>query len=74
LPRVKDFRGIAHTSVDHDGNLNIGIREHNVFPEIVPEQSKVNFGLQVTAVIRGVKKRDEALAFWRSLGVPFSRT
>jgi large subunit ribosomal protein L5 len=73
LPRVKDFRGITESAVDHDGNINIGIREHIVFPEIIPEQSKVNFGLQVTAVISGKKNRAEAIAFWKSLGVPFAR-
>ncbi len=50
LPRVKDFKGISLKQIDENGNLNIGFREQFVFPEIQADQSKVNFGLQVTIV------------------------
>ncbi len=39
LPRTRDFRGIDPKAVDKGGNLNIGIKEHTVFPEISPEVS-----------------------------------
>lgn len=74
LPRVKDFRGIDQKNVDQNGNLNMGLREHIVFPEIQPEHSKVNFGLQITVVPRGIKNRETALEFYRALGVPFKKT
>lgn len=69
LPRVKDFRGLAPTSVDHDGNLNIGFREQAVFPEIELEKSRVSFGVQVTVVPKH-RNRDAAVALYRKLGVP----
>jgi large subunit ribosomal protein L5 len=69
LPRVKDFRGIDLKSFDERGNLTIGFREHTVFPEINPETSKVNFGLQVT-LVAGTKSKEEGIAFFRSLGMP----
>ncbi len=69
LPRVKDFRGIDLKNIDGSGNLNIGFREQFVFPEIAAEKSKVNFGLQVTLVTLA-KTRDEAIDFYRSIGVP----
>lgn len=69
LPRVKDFRGLVPSSVDHDGNLNIGFREQVVFPEIETEKVKVTFGVQVT-VVPNVKDREAAVALYRSLGVP----
>src|SRR3989344_8172568 len=34
LPRSRDFQGILEKSFDAVGNLYIGIKEHNIFPEI----------------------------------------
>lgn len=73
LPRVKDFRGLSLTNVDKSGNLNFGFREQFVFPEIVPEKSKVNFGLQVTTVTN-FKNREAAIDFYRSIGVPLMKS
>lgn len=73
LPRIRDFRGIDPKNVDARGNLNIGIRDHHVFPEINPEASKVNFGVEITMVGRGFKSRDEAIARYRASGVPFKK-
>lgn len=70
LPRVKDFRGVPISSVDGDGNLNIGFREQYVFPEIEIEKSKVNFGLQVT-VNTSIRDRNNAIELFKSLGIPF---
>lgn len=70
LPRVKDFHGIELKNVDSAGHLNFGIREHLSFPEINPEQSHFNFGLEISVVLKRVKTRDEAIAIYRSLGVP----
>lgn len=69
LPRVKDFRGLDLSNVDHDGNLNFGFREQTVFPEINPERSRVSFGMQVTVVPRE-KDRAAAIDLYRSIGVP----
>ena len=48
IPRVRDFQGIKLSAVDADGNLNIGIKEHMIFPEISPENVKNTVGFQVT--------------------------
>lgn len=69
LPRVKDFRGLAEQSVDEGGNLNIGLREQYVFPEVDIEKSKVHFGVQITCV-PNVRDRRRAIDFYRSIGVP----
>ncbi|HXF43892.1 MAG TPA: 50S ribosomal protein L5 [Candidatus Paceibacterota bacterium] len=69
LPRVKDFRGLPLRNVDHAGNLNIGFKDQLVFPEIVAEKSKANFGLQVT-VVTDIKNREKAIDFYKSVGVP----
>ncbi|MEK7094220.1 MAG: 50S ribosomal protein L5 [Patescibacteria group bacterium] len=72
LPRVRDFNGIALTNIDKGGVLNVGLKEHLVFPEINPEDSTLIFPLQVTVVPRH-KDREKALATFRSLGVPLKK-
>lgn len=72
FPRVRDFRGIDPEKIDAFGNLNIGIKEQVVFPEIVPEESRVNFGIQVTIVPR-VKNREESISLYRETGVPLKK-
>lgn len=69
LPRIRDFRGLDPKSIDAQGNLTIPIREHTVFPEINPDEIKVDFGLEVT-LVSNVKKSEEALKFYKELGVP----
>lgn len=72
LPRTRDFQGIDKKSVDDIGNLTIGIREHNIFPETADEELKDIFGLAVT-IVTTASSREEAIAFFESLGVPFKK-
>lgn len=72
LPRVRDFRGIPMKAVDENGNLTIGIKENLVFPEIIAEQSKVNFGLQLTIVPK-IQSKETAVALYKEIGVPFAK-
>ena len=72
LPRVRDFRGIDLNNFDSRGNLTIGIKEHTVFPEINPETSKVNFGIEIT-LVAGTKSKDEGIAYYRKLGLPLKK-
>ena len=69
LPRTRDFQGIEVSSVDHGGNMNIGIKEHTIFPEIHPEKVTRTFSLQVN-VVTTVNDRDAAEALFRSLKFP----
>lgn len=72
LPRTKDFRGIARTSVDKLGNLNMGIKEHTIFPETGDEELKDVFGLAAT-VVTNVKDKKQTKAFLTHLGFPFKK-
>lgn len=72
LPRVKDFKGLALSQVDQGGNLNIGLREQFVFPEIQADQSRVNFGVQITIVPKE-RSRSKATEVYRHLGIPFKK-
>jgi len=69
LPRSRDFRGIENKSLGKEGNLTIGIKEHIVFPEILPEKVKTIFGLEIT-VVTSAKAREEGLELLKLLGFP----
>ncbi len=72
LPRVRDFRGINPKQIDNAGNLTIGFREHTVFPEISPENSKFDFGFEVT-LVSGAKGKEQARIVFEKLGIPFEK-
>jgi large subunit ribosomal protein L5 len=72
LPRLRDFRGIPLKSIDNNGNLSIGFKEQTVFPEINPETSKFDFGLEIT-IVNNAKKREEAIMLYRQLGLPLKK-
>ena len=62
LPRSRDFRGIEAKSFDQKGNLNMGIKEQIVFPEVVYESSRDIFPFQITVTTTaGTKKEGEEL-------------
>lgn len=72
IPRLRDFRGIDLKSVDQKGNLNIGFKEQAAFPEINPEISRVDFGLEIS-IVSNAKKKEEAMELYRLLGIPFKK-
>jgi large subunit ribosomal protein L5 len=71
LPRLRDFRGISASHLDKAGNLSIGFKDQSVFPEINPEASKWNFGLEVSIVAK-FKDKDAAIDFYRKIGIPLT--
>ncbi len=73
LPRAKEFKGLQERNFDTAGNLNLGLRELNVFPEAVSDKIKMNFGIQVTLVGSGAS-REENVALWKHLGFPLERS
>jgi len=72
MPRIRDFRGFDKKSIDQMGNLTLGLKEHNVFPETADEELKDVFGLAVT-IVTTAKSKDEAAVFFEVLGVPFKK-
>lgn len=73
LPRVRDFQGVTMKSVDHSGNLNLGIKDHTIFSEIVPEKVQHIFSFQVN-VVTTAKNSEEGRVLFRALGVPFQQS
>ncbi len=70
LPRIRDFRGISANSFDGNGNYNLGIREHIIFPEI--DYGKVDKirSFQIT-VATSAKTDQEGYKLLQLLGMPF---
>ena len=69
LPRSKDFRGIDSKNFDKTGNLNFGIKESSIFPEINYENVKDIFGLEIT-VVTTAQNREQGVALLKQLGFP----
>jgi len=72
LPRLRDFSGINPDSLDKQGNLSIGFKEHVVFPEIKYEDVDKSFGLQVN-IKTFAKSREDARVLFETLGLPFKK-
>lgn len=73
IPRLRDFRGISHSSVDQHGNLNLGFSEQTIFPEIEYDKIDKIRGLEVT-IVTTTKNRDHSKRLFELLGVPFQKT
>jgi large subunit ribosomal protein L5 len=69
LPRSRDFHGLDQKSFDKSGGLNIGVREHNIFPEVTYESIKDIFGLEVT-VVTTAKSLEEGIELLKLMGFP----
>jgi large subunit ribosomal protein L5 len=72
LPLSKDFRGIDPKNVDSNGNLNVGLKEHSIFPEVNIENVKDIFSLQLT-ITTNAKNRERGIALLTLLGFPFKK-
>lgn len=72
LPRSKDFRGIEVRNFDKMGNLNLGLKEHSIFPEIHYENLKDIFGLEVT-VVTTAENREKGIELLRLMGFPVKK-
>ena len=73
LPRSRDFKGLEPKSIDKNGNLSIGFKEHIMFPEIFTEKEKTIFGLEVT-VVTNAKSKEEGLELYKLMGFPMKET
>ena len=70
MPRIRDFRGIADTGFDSQGNLSIGLQEQIIFPEVDFDKVKKIQGMDITFVTTSTKKT-ESKRLLELLGFPF---
>ena len=72
VPRVRDFQGFDPRLFDGRGNLNIGLKEHHIFPEVNMERSPKARGMNITFVTTaGDNVKGKALLEY--LGMPFKK-
>ena len=72
VPRIRDFQGINPKGFDGNGNLNMGLKEHHIFPEIDLEKSPKAQGMNITFVTTA-KDNKTAQALLAYLGMPFEK-
>lgn len=70
LPKVRDFKGLSPNSFDSSGNLNIGLKEQTIFPEVDYKTIDRTRGMAVT-VTTTAKSKDAGKKLLEYLGVPF---
>jgi len=71
-PRIRDFQGFDSKCFDGGGNLNLGLREQHIFPEIDMEKSPKATGMNITFVTTA---SDDAAGkrLLELLGMPFKK-
>lgn len=72
LPRVRDFRGVSANAFDGRGTYNLGIKEHNIFPEIDGDKLDKLRGMNISIVTTATND-DEARELLRQFGMPFRK-
>lgn len=70
LPKVRDFKGISPKSFDNQGNLNIGLKEQTIFPEVDYKSVDKVRGLAVT-ITTSAGSREKGRKLLEALGMPF---
>ncbi len=71
LPTIRDFRGVP-SKLDGQGNYNLGVTDHTIFPEITVENVKKHMGLDIT-IVTSASSDDEGRELLKLLGMPFRR-
>lgn len=70
LPKVRDFKGISVDSFDSFGNLNIGLKEQTIFPEVDYKSVDKVRGLAVT-IATNARSKEKGKKLLEYLGMPF---
>jgi large subunit ribosomal protein L5 len=70
LPRIRDFRGIAPSGFDGQGNFNMGVKEQIIFPEIDYDKVDKMRGMDI-AITTTAKTDEEGRALLKLMGMPF---
>lgn len=71
MPRIKNFRGLSTKNFDKNGNLNFGIKEQTIFPEIKYDDVKIESGFNIT-IVTSSKSIKESKVLLSSFKIPFN--
>lgn len=70
LPRIRDFEWTNKRSFDNQANLNIGIKNYNIFPELWIEDVTVPMWIWIT-IVTTTDSKQEAQALLEEIGFVF---
>jgi len=70
VPRIRDFRGLEPKAFDGQGNLNLGLTEQHIFPEVDMDKSPKVRGLNIT-IVTTADDDAQARGMLTALGMPF---
>ncbi|SCA59043.1 50S ribosomal protein L5 [Chlamydiales bacterium SCGC AB-751-O23] len=70
-PRILDFRGF-NKKLDGKGNYSVGLKDHQVFPELDLDAVKRTVGMDITFVT-SAQTDEEGESLLRELGIPFKK-
>ncbi len=70
LPKVRDFKGISDKSFDSKGNLNLGLKEQAIFPEVDYKSIDKTRGMAIT-IVTTAQNTDQGRLLLKELGMPF---
>jgi len=68
-PRIRDFRGFPE-KCDGQGNYTLGLKDHQIFPELDLDKVKHTLGMDITFVTSS-ETDEECRELLRLLGLPF---
>jgi len=71
-PRIRDFQGFDPKCFDGRGNLNLGLKEHHIFPEINMEKSPKARGMNISFVTTA-GSNEKGRKLLELMGVPFKK-
>jgi large subunit ribosomal protein L5 len=71
-PRIRDFQGFDPKCFDGRGNLNLGLKEHHIFPEVDVEKSPKQRGMNITFVTTANDDKSGRLLL-EMMGIPFRK-
>ncbi len=72
IPRLRDFRGVSDLNIDERGNLNLGLTEQTIFPEIEYDKVDKIRGLQIT-IVTNAKSKEQGKKLFEVIGIPFKK-
>jgi large subunit ribosomal protein L5 len=73
MPRLRDFQGLNPSAgFDGQGNFNLGLNDHMIFPEINLDRTEKPRGMNIT-IVTDARKDEPARALLTLMGMPFKK-
>lgn len=72
LPQIRDFNGISKKKIDKQLNISFGIKDYNIFPELINNLSTYHQGLQITISTTATTK-EEVIDLLSLFKFPFNK-